>query len=226
MNQEQIGKFIKELRIKNNLTQAEFASLFGVTYQAVSKWENGKNIPDIEILKQISEHFNINIEEILNGKSKSKRKKIHIIPIVIIILIIVSVLILILFNKNTFEFRTISTTCSDFTIQGSIAYDKNKTSLYISSIDYCGIEEDTFYDSIECNLYESDGDTITKINSCEKKEDITLEKYLKDVKINVDHYSKSCPILTGSDLYLEITAIKNDKTTTYKIPINLDEKCS
>ena len=57
MNQEKIGNLIKEIRKKNNLTQAEFAERYGVTYQAVSKWENGKNIPDIMLLKQISEDF-------------------------------------------------------------------------------------------------------------------------------------------------------------------------
>ena len=41
MDSEKVGKFIKELRLKNNLTQQEFASEFGVTYQAVSKWETG-----------------------------------------------------------------------------------------------------------------------------------------------------------------------------------------
>ena len=57
MNQEKIGNLIKEIRKKNNLTQAEFAERYGVTYQTVSKWENGKNIPDIMLLKQISEDF-------------------------------------------------------------------------------------------------------------------------------------------------------------------------
>ena len=41
MDQEKIGKLIKVIRKKNNLTQAEFAEKYGVTYQAVSKWENG-----------------------------------------------------------------------------------------------------------------------------------------------------------------------------------------
>ncbi len=41
MDQELIGKFIKEIRKKNNLTQQEFATKYKVTYQAVSKWENG-----------------------------------------------------------------------------------------------------------------------------------------------------------------------------------------
>lgn len=45
MNQERIGKFILELRKKNNLTQKEFANKLGVTYQAVSKWETGLSFP-------------------------------------------------------------------------------------------------------------------------------------------------------------------------------------
>ncbi len=84
MNQDKIGNFIKSIRLDNNLTQKEFADKFGVTYQAVSKWENGKNIPDISILKQICDEYNIDINEILNGEKSKKRKKIYIIPLVII----------------------------------------------------------------------------------------------------------------------------------------------
>ncbi len=65
MNAEKIGKLIKELRIKNKLTQAEFAEKYGVTYQAVSKWENGLNLPDISLLKQISKDYGISIDNIL-----------------------------------------------------------------------------------------------------------------------------------------------------------------
>ena len=65
MEQEKIGKFIKKLRKENNLTQKDLADKYGVTYQAVSKWETGKNIPDISLLKEISKHFNVNIEDLL-----------------------------------------------------------------------------------------------------------------------------------------------------------------
>ena len=41
MNQDKIGKFIKEARIKDKLSQEKFGEKYGVTYQAVSKWENG-----------------------------------------------------------------------------------------------------------------------------------------------------------------------------------------
>ena len=75
MNQEKIGNLIKEIRKKNNLTQAEFAERYGVTYQAVSKWENGKNIPDIMLLKKISEDFDTPIEALLEGKRVINKKK-------------------------------------------------------------------------------------------------------------------------------------------------------
>ena len=61
MNQDKISKLIKDLRKKNNLTQNEFAKEFNVTYQAVSKWENGKNLPDINVLKEICDNYLSNV---------------------------------------------------------------------------------------------------------------------------------------------------------------------
>ena len=95
MDQEKVGKFIKKLRKNNNLTQQELAEKLSVTYQAVSKWENGKSIPDISTLKLISELFNVNIEELLDG-NKSKKKsffnKKNIIIISIILILVVCIL--------------------------------------------------------------------------------------------------------------------------------------
>ena len=76
MNQENFGKFIKNIRIKNNLTQKEFAEKYNVTYQAVSKWENGINMPDITLIKKISEDFNVSLDELFDGQYKSNNKKL------------------------------------------------------------------------------------------------------------------------------------------------------
>ena len=89
MDQEKIGKFIKQIREEHNLTQKELADKLGVTFQAVSKWENGKNVPDIGILKQISEEFHINVDDILRGQRKDKKKSNLIIGILLIGLIII-----------------------------------------------------------------------------------------------------------------------------------------
>ena len=72
MNQEKIGKYIYELRIKNNLTQKDLADKLSITSQAVSKWENGRGIPDIEQLNKLSEIFNVDIKEIINGEDNKK----------------------------------------------------------------------------------------------------------------------------------------------------------
>ena len=61
MNQEKVGALIKKLRTDNNLTQKELAEKLNVTFQAVSKWENGKSVPDIAQLHEISKLFNVSI---------------------------------------------------------------------------------------------------------------------------------------------------------------------
>ena len=81
MDQEKIGKFIKNIRTTNHLTQAELASKYGVTYQAVSKWENGKNIPDVMLLRQMSKDFNVDIQDILDGKVMPKKNNLKIVII-------------------------------------------------------------------------------------------------------------------------------------------------
>ena len=103
MNQEKFGRFIKEIRKKHNLTQKEFADKYHVTYQAVSKWENGKNMPDSTLIKQISEDFNISLEELYNGEFKNKKKKI--IPIIITICIITVTFIILLNYRNIFLYN-------------------------------------------------------------------------------------------------------------------------
>ena len=225
MNQDKISSFIKQIRKDNNLTQKQLADRLGVTYQAVSKWENGINLPDISILKQISDEFNISIDELLEGNYNKKglSKLFLIIPIIIIILGI-SYLVL---NTSKYQFKTISTTCTEFEVSGSIAYDNNTSSIYISHVNYCGGNDDNIYQEIECNLYENNDDTIKKISSCKSNEtDIKLEDYLKDVKLNIDNYAKTCKNYNDTSLFLEINAKdKNNNTKTYKIPLNLNNNC-
>lgn len=56
-----IGSNIKELRKRNNITQERLAEYIGVTYQTVSKWENGTSLPSISLLPSIANIFNIKI---------------------------------------------------------------------------------------------------------------------------------------------------------------------
>ena len=233
MNPEKVGKFIKDLRKNNHLTQAQFADKYGVTYQAVSKWENGLNLPDVSLIRQISKDFNISVEDILDGeisnnKEKHSKRNILIIILVIIFIIIIISLIIYFNNKSSFNFKTISSNCNEFNVSGSIAYDKAKSSIYISNVNYCGGNDENIYEKIECNLYENANNTDIKISSCKSNESgITLEDYLKEVELNIDNYERTCKNYTNNSLYLEINAFdKNNNITTYKIPLSLNENCS
>ncbi|MBQ9072057.1 MAG: helix-turn-helix transcriptional regulator [Bacilli bacterium] len=231
MNQEKIGKFIKDLRKKNNLTQAQLAEKYGVTYQAVSKWENGKNLPDMSLIKQMSKDFNIDINDLLEGNYKTKKrnnKLIYIFIIIVIVFLITTSIILYLNRDDDFNFKTLSNNSDNFNISGSIAYNKKKSSIYITNIKYNGEIDNEKYKNIECTLYESHNNTNIKISSCNSdKEDINLKEYLNEVTIAVDNYSRVCKDYSKENLYLEINATDtNGKITTYKVPLSLDESCT
>ena len=234
MNQEKIGNLIKEIRKKNGLTQEKFASKYGVTYQAVSKWENGKNIPDINILKEICEDYHIDLNDLLEGNDSLKKKsKKKLYFILILILIAIGLIFFFYLNKNQdndFQLKKISTTCDDFNLYGSIAYNSNKTSIYISNITYCGKADESLYQNIVCTLYEDDSITKTMISSYQyddKDKPILLQKFLENIEFNVDHYSKTCKMYKENILYLEIEATDMEgQIIFYKIPLQLDENCN
>lgn len=68
MNQIKIGKFIAECRKKNNLTQAQLAEKLNITDRAISKWENGKGMPDSTIMLDLCNELKISVNELLSGE--------------------------------------------------------------------------------------------------------------------------------------------------------------
>ncbi len=227
MNQEKIGKLIKEIRKKNNLTQKQLANKYGVTYQAVSKWENGKNIPDISLIKQISHDFNINIEDILEGEFTKKKKKKHITYILIIALSIFLIIFSIVNKNKNFSFKTLSSKCDVFDIKGSIAYNDKKSSIYISDIKYCGSEDKTEYSKIECVLYEQNENNKVEISkyTYDKEKPITLDKFLLNLNFKINDYNQKCTKYTKNSLYLRIVAKDEDNDKIFTIPLTLNDNC-
>lgn len=61
MNQQKIGIFIAQLRKENDMTQVQLADKLGVTNKAISKWENGKSLPDVQLFQSICKLFHISI---------------------------------------------------------------------------------------------------------------------------------------------------------------------
>ena len=68
MNQIKIGKFIAECRKKNNLTQMQLAEKLNITDRAISKWENGKGMPDSSIMLDLCSELKISVNELLSGE--------------------------------------------------------------------------------------------------------------------------------------------------------------
>jgi len=65
MNIQDLGNNIRELRIKKELKQNDLASALNISPQAVSKWENGENAPDIALLPKLANIFSVSIDTLL-----------------------------------------------------------------------------------------------------------------------------------------------------------------
>lgn len=72
MDIKSIGSFLKELRKEKGLTQEQFAEIMYVSNRTVSRWETGRNAPDLDILIKISEYYDVSLSEILEGKRKGE----------------------------------------------------------------------------------------------------------------------------------------------------------
>ena len=225
-NMNNFGEIIKDIRKKNNLTQKELADKLYVTYQAVSKWENNKSIPDISILQNISKMFNIDLNYLTNTKKRNNTKYY----ILIIIFLILSLTITILITKNhthDFEMRTIETTCNDFNLSGTIAYNKDKTAIFISEIDYCGLNKNQIYDTITSTLYQNENNKEKIIITNKEKNNLSLNDYLKDLTYHVDNYKSTCLDYNKNELYIKIELQKkNESTITYTIPLKINDTCN
>lgn len=225
MNQEEIGKFISELRKDKNMTQEQLAEKLGVTSKSISRWENGKTMPDYSLMKQLCDELEITINELLSGerlktnnyetktnenldnilkeyyKMKKQKKTIKSILIVVLFLFILFILRL-LFSLGiaSLTFLTPATN-----ISGIENYNKNyyikeyggdlDSNLSIFPNDTLDILDATFYSSFQTNLFDSDGYIILK------------------AKYNEDNFTKEIERLSA--LKITISNCKKDSYTNY-----------
>ncbi len=77
MDQQRIGTFISECRKEKGLTQAQLAELLGVSDKSVSRWENGKTMPDMSLYEPLCKELDINISELLYAKKMMDSEKIE-----------------------------------------------------------------------------------------------------------------------------------------------------
>ena len=228
MDNKSISEFIKEIRKKNNLTQKELADKLGVTYQAVSKWERAINMPDKSLIIKMSKDFNVSIDNIFKGNTNKKNNYIYLI-ISIIVIIILGLFIYFNINNNSkdFQFKTLSSSCKEYKIEGVLSYNSKKSAIYISNISYCGKEITVKFNKLKCSLYENNNNIKNKIDEFVYDKDIiTLEDFLKKVKFTNKEYTSICSKYTKDSLELEIigTTIEGE-IYSHIIPVSINNNC-
>ena len=119
MDQIKVGKFILKCRKEKGLTQEQLAEKIGVTSKSISRWENGKTMPDYSLLKDLCQELDINVNELLSGEDikdkdyinkseenliklrkqiDNRKKVLTIISYVFMAIIIITFIINIVFN--------------------------------------------------------------------------------------------------------------------------------
>ncbi len=72
MNQQKTGDFLKRLRKDKGLTQEQLGERFCVSSRTVSRWETGRNMPDVGLLIELADFYAVDIREIIDGERKSE----------------------------------------------------------------------------------------------------------------------------------------------------------
>ena len=72
MNQTAIGSYIAKKRREKNLTQEQLAEKLGVSNKTISKWENGKCMPDYSIIEQLCKELSVTLSELMDGEDAAE----------------------------------------------------------------------------------------------------------------------------------------------------------
>ncbi len=221
MNQKKTGNFISELRKEKNMTQVDLANKLGITDRAISKWENGRGMPDLSLLLPLCEALEISVNELLSGerldtanyhekleeniidtidytnKTIKKTRKIFIITLSVILISVATLITMFSIDVNRMR--------------------KNKPVLF-STWGYCytpalDIKEDEIELAISNYLTEK-GDSEPKHHNGEKTF-AAMRIYLLEEKEKDKLYNVYAWVLTGK-FCLEDGEIKED--SGYSIP--------
>ena len=149
MDNRIIGKFIKRKRKEIGLTQTELGDKLGVSDKAISKWETGNSLPDIGILKSLSDILGISTSELLNGREDNNKdvKGNKIVIIIGICLIVISIILVIIINVNKNKNKEI--------MNGSKSYDCTLTEVY--NIDNINLSNDENYLYVSLKKFQIEG---------------------------------------------------------------------
>ena len=72
MDQKKIGEFLKELRKEKGFTQEQLADKLYVSRRTVSRWETGSNMPDLDVLVELADLYDVDLRDIFNGQRREQ----------------------------------------------------------------------------------------------------------------------------------------------------------
>lgn len=75
MDQRKIGGFLAQRRKEMGLTQAALAEKLGVTQRSVSRWETGRNMPDLSLLQPLAAELRVSVSELLDGEKHERERE-------------------------------------------------------------------------------------------------------------------------------------------------------
>lgn len=142
MEIDKISKLIKKLRKEKKLTQEELGNLIGVSGKAVSKWERGQSLPDVAIIKKLSDNLGISSDELLQGKvnqnkENNKNKKNNYLLIILSVFLLIIMLIIFNYKKeeNNLKEKETCTLIRTFYID-DIKNSNDENYLYVTLHEY------------------------------------------------------------------------------------------
>lgn len=99
-----VGNNIKRLRLDHRLTQEQLAEQLSVTNKTISKWETGRNLPDIEMIGKIALLFNVSVDEILTNRKTLGKKTKRLVMILFIELLLFMILLFVQKSVDNVQF--------------------------------------------------------------------------------------------------------------------------
>ena len=207
MNQNKIGELIEKLRKEKNLTQRELADILGVSNTAISKWENGNNLPDITMLEPLSQALDIDVLDLIKAQSNtypdntSKKNKmlkkniLKIIHFLLVILTIIGITNFITYKTTNSKIKHISSTeveiyrirgkDENLSIDGYLIFNDKESIIFFKNIKYqgpgIGTAEFEKINSLEFYLI-IDNEKVYYFNNTLKGKTYKINEFLEQAK--------------------------------------------
>lgn len=242
MDLNKVGTFIANLRKEKDLTQAKLGEMLGVNDKTVSRWETGKNAPDISILNDLSEKLDISVKELLNGErnlekdiniealkyynNRGKKRILISAIIAVLIILLLSILFFSINKYNQYKVFKVYSSNSNLNLEGIVVLNPYRNIIVLRNIEYSDYNEGTTDEISSKSYYVKllSNDKIIKNEIYNFDKEMTLRDFLETYTLYVDESLKNSEDLILLDnLILYIEYKENDKIQDISFDLYLVE---